>query len=364
MIENVTRLTVRYNDRVVGFLERLRDGRIAFQYSETWVKEGFSLSPFSLPLSDQVYVSSSEYFEGLHGVFYDSLPDGWGEYLTRKTLMEQGISYDKVNVLTKLSLVNHHGLGGLEYVPSQSKEEKKATLKLDDLAAHVEAALNNDIVKTDLDALYLVGGASGGARPKVYIADEKDAWIVKFPALLDPKNMGQCEFDANACAKRCGIHVNEFKLFPSKKSPGYFGAKRFDRVGETRMHVISLAALLETTHRIPTLDYTHFFQVIQRICVDQDDLYEAFKRMSFNVLYGNKDDHGKNMAFYYDEARKGYRLSPFYDITKTPDKLEHEMTVLGQGRPTEADLLKLAKQFNLSLSHCQNIIRKIDSIIT
>ena len=86
--------------------------------------------------------------------------------------------------------------------------------------------------------------------------------------------------------------------------------------------------------------------------------------MSFNVLYGNKDDHSKNMAFYYDEARQGYRLSPFYDITKTPEKLEHEMTVLGQGKPTEEAMLKLAKQFNLSLSHCQKIIHTIHSIIT
>jgi len=81
---------------------------------------------------------------------------------------------------------------------------------------------------------------------------------------------------------------------------------------------------METSHRIPNLDYTHLLQVIEKICIDKEDLYEAFRRMCFNVFFGNKDDHGKNFAFLYDESLGGYKLSPAYDITKTPDKAEHE----------------------------------------
>jgi serine/threonine-protein kinase HipA len=123
--------------------------------------------------------------------------------------------------------------------------------------------------------------------------------------------------------------------------------------------MISLSSVLETTHQIPNLDYSHLFQVIQRICFDQEDIYEAYRRMVFNVLYENKDDHGKNFAFIYDEKLKGYRLSPFYDITKTPMKMEHEMTVLGKGNPDEEDLLEIAKKFNLSVKNCEKIIVSI-----
>lgn len=89
-----------------------------------------------------------------------------------------------------------------------------------------------------------------------------------------------------------------FKLFPSKVTKGFFGSQRFDRVDGKKQHVISLAAILETTHRISNLDYKHLFQVIQKISVDKEDYYEAFRRMTFNVLYGNKDDHGKKPGFY------------------------------------------------------------------
>jgi len=115
--------------------------------------------------------------------------------------------------------------------------------------------------------------------------------------------------------------------------------------------------------RIPNLDYKHLFQVIQSICKDNNDLYEAYGRMCFNVLYGNKDDHGKNFAFLYDESIKGYRLSPFYDITQTNDKLEHEMTVNGVGNPQEKDLLEIAKALGLSKQRCSLIISKIKNVL-
>ena len=164
-------------------------------------------------------------------------------------------------------------------------------------------------------------------------------------------------------AKRCGLNVNECKLFVSNICSGYFGAKRFDRDKYGRVHMISLSSLLETTHRIPNLDYIHLLQVVQRICVDQSDMYEAFGRMCFNVLYCNKDDHGKNFAFLYDEDMEGYKLSPFYDITQTKDKFEHEMTVNGVGNPTEKDLLDVAKIMKLSMQKSKEIISRIKDVL-
>ena len=127
--------------------------------------------------------------------------------------------------------------------------------------------------------------------------------------------------------------------------------------------MISLSALLETTHKIPNLDYTHLFQVIQIISAKpKEDLYEAFRRMCFNVFYKNKDDHGKNFAFIYDETLMGYVLSPAYDLTRVSEKFEHEMTVNGNGNPTREDLLYIAKKFGLSISKCKSIINDIEKI--
>jgi len=359
---NVKRLTVKYNDLTVGFLEELSNGEIAFQYDLDWLKNGFSISPFSLPLEDRVFISKSEYFGGLFGVFNDSLPDGWGELLVRRMLFKKGLDFDKISILTKLSLLGNNGLGGLNYVPTQSVDYKDKFINLDQLAEEIKILLGNKTLSSNFDLIYELGGASGGARPKVHVEIKKEEWIIKFPSSIDPINIGEEEYQANLAASSVGIDVNEFKLFPSKKSKGYFGAKRFDRLDGRRVHMISLSSLLETTHKIPTLDYVHLFQVVKKICVNKDDLYEAFRRMCFNVIYGNKDDHGKNFAFIYDEELKGYKISPFYDITKTKDKVEHEMTVFGEGNPDQKLLLEVAKEFDLSIKTCKNIISRVSEL--
>lgn len=214
-----------------------------------------------------------------------------------------------------------------------------------------------------MDRVFAYGGSSGGARPKAHLKIDNEEWIVKFPSLLDSKNIGRLEYIANELAEAAGINVNEHKWFPSKLCDGYFGAKRFDRVSNKRIHMVSLSALLETTHRIPNLDYAHLFQVIQKICINKDDIYEAYRRMCFNVLYQNKDDYGKNFAIIYDESVKGYKLSPAFDITKTLDKVEHEMTILGEEKPSRDDLLLFAKEMKLSPSKCWAIINTIEAII-
>lgn len=360
---NIERLTVRYNHQIVGFLQDIGNGLIAYQYDRDWVSHGFSISPLSLPLSDQVYISKSQYFQGLFGVFHDSLPDGWGELLVRRMLAKKGIHFDKLTALTRLSLIGENGLGALSYEPTQSEKSKETISNLDRLADDVKSIYNFALDYAGFDEIYRLGGASGGARPKIHTDIEGEAWIIKFPASMNPVDIGTLEFLANQHAKDSGIHVNTFNLFPSQKCKGYFGAKRFDRADQKRIHMISLSSLLETTYRIPNLDYAHLFQVIQKICVNQEDLYEAFKRMCFNVLYGNKDDHGKNFAFLYDDDLKGYKLSPFYDITQTQDKVEHEMTVLGNGRPVEKDLIKMAETFHLSMKKCKAIIESIKKVI-
>jgi len=361
-INNINELVVKYNDVVVGYLKELKDNRIAFQYSTNWIENGFSISPFSLPLNDNVFISKSKHFYGLFGVFYDSLPDGWGELLFRRMLIKHNINIDKISPLTRLSFVNSSSLGGLKYYPVNNIENKEDNYDLDNLYIESSRIFKDESIE-NLDYIYLYGGSSGGARPKVHINYEKEKWIVKFPCSYDPIEAGQEEYLVNKLAKECDINVNEFKLFNSKTNKGYFGVKRFDRKNNKDIHMISLSSLLETTHRIPNLDYSYLFQVIKYICNDESELYEAFKRMCFNVLIGNKDDHGKNFSFLYDEERKTYVLSPFYDITITPYKIEHEMTANGSGNPTKKDLFEIASKNDLDLTVCEKIYNKISKII-
>ena len=360
-MRDVKKLTVKYNDRIVGYLAQTKKG-IGFQYGEEWLKSGFNISPFSLPLTGDVYVNEKNTFGGLYGVFADSLPDGWGQLLVSRLLAKQGINYERLSPLTKLSLIGGEGLGGLSYEPTQAEMSVTEKINFDELAIKVKEILNDEY-KGDLDEIYRLGGSSGGTRPKAHINIDDEPWIVKFPCHYDPINVGEGEYNANILAKRCGLNVNECKLFPSNICSGYFGAKRFDRIGNKRLHMISLSSVLETTHRVPNLDYFHLLQVTERICEDKEDVYEAFGRMCFNVLYGNKDDHGKNFAFLYDEKSDGYCLSPFYDITKTTKKPEHEMTVNGNGKPTVQDMLDVAEFSKLSITKCKDIIERIQSII-
>ncbi len=364
MIKNFKKLEVRYRDDVVGYLIELGREKFAFQYDNMWIEKGFSISPLFLPLSDKVYVSESPYFQGLYGVFSDSLPDGWGELLLNKMLNHEGYNPSKVSPLTKLSLINATGLGGLTYFPCQCEDNSESHFDLDKIALKVEKILVEEGIVSDYDEVYKLGGSSGGARPKVHIKLNDESFIVKFPSSFDPKNIGEKEYKANFVARECGINVPDFLLLPSKICSGYFATKRFDRENNKRVHTISLSSILETTHRIPNLDYKHLFQVINAICGEKNkNRNEAFLRMCFNVLYKNKDDHGKNFSFIYNEEINGYELSPAYDLTPVPSKSEHEMTVNGKGNPTEQDILDLANMMNLKMDYCKSALKKVKDVI-
>lgn len=362
MIKEINKVTVKYQNRVVGYLVMNKNRYISFQYDSKWMQNGFAISPLSLKLSSQIYINPKDPYN-LFGVFSDSLPDGWGELLVARYLGKQGIDYAKLSPLTKLTLISNSGLGGLKYEPTQDINNTCGKdYDFDKMAQEIKKILNDDYQKKTLDDIYQLGGSSGGARPKVHININNEGWIIKFPSHIDSKNIGQDEFHANLLAKKCGINIPEIKLFPSKKCHGYFGVKRFDRQKNKSIHMISLAAILETSHRLANLDYIHLLQVIS-IIGKTDDLYEAFRRMCFNIYYMNKDDHSKNFSFLHDEKTNRYYLSPAYDITKTKEKLEHEMTVNGNPNPNDSDILAVAKRFKLDIKVCQKIMQTIKEVV-
>ena len=338
-------LQVFYDGKLVGTLAMTADHKAAFQYSEEWIENGFPISPFSLPLKKQVFVPTKDYFDGLFGVFADSLPDNWGRLLLDRLLRAHKQNPDKLTVLDRLAIVGKSGMGALTYYPEKKIDEQYGDVDLDELAEQCRKILNTEY-SDRLDELYRLGGTSGGARPKIMTTVDGEEWIIKFPAHVDGENAGKMEYDYSCCAKKCGIIMSETRLFPSENCEGYFGIKRFDRIsdknGTKRIHMLTAAALLELDFQQPSLDYHSLMKLTKILTRDNEkDMREMFRRMCFNVLAHNRDDHSKNFTYLYDDEKDRWSLSPAYDLTYSNTYYgEHTTTVDGNGRnPGRKELL-------------------------
>lgn len=164
-------LQVCYGERLVGTLAMNGEHKIAFEYNDAWLEEGFPISPFSLPLEKEVFVPQKPYFSGLFGVFADSLPDAWGNILLNRVLREHGIDKDKLNPLDRLAIVGNSGMGALTYQPEVLMNHAVETLDFDKLAKECKNILLSKATD-ELDELYHLGGTSGGARPKIMTEKE------------------------------------------------------------------------------------------------------------------------------------------------------------------------------------------------
>ena len=248
------KVEVFLDDRFVGTLAETADRRVAFAYSDEWLETGFSISPFSLPVEQKVFVPTATHFQGLWGVFADNLPDAWGRLLVNRMLCARGLAAEDVTPLERLAIVGDSGMGALTYRPAWDVHREKSLYDWDELAEKCRAVLHHEDV-CDLDALFQMGGSSGGARPKVMTAE----WIIKFPASGDMRDTGFMEKEYMDCAADCGIIVPETRLMPSKQCSGYFAVRRFDREQHSsriiRRHMLTAAAILELDWRMPSLDY-------------------------------------------------------------------------------------------------------------
>ena len=338
-------LQVFYDEKLVGTLAMTADHKAAFQYSEEWIENGFPISPFSLPLKKQVFVPTKDYFDGLFGVFADSLPDNWGRLLLNRLLRAHKQNPDKLTVLDRLAIVGKSGMGALTYYPEKKIDEQYGDVDLDELAEQCRKILNTEY-SDRLDELYRLGGTSGGARPKIMTTVNGEEWIIKFPAHVDGENAGKMEYDYSCCAKKCGIIMSETRLFPSENCEGYFGIKRFDRIsdknGTKRIHMLTAAALLELNFEQPSLDYHSLMKLTKILTRDNEkDMRAMCRRMCFNVFAHNRDDHSKNFTYLYDDEKDRWSLSPAYDLTYSNTYYgEHTTTVDGNGRnPGRKELL-------------------------
>ena len=355
-MNNYKYLKVFYNDRLVGTLAKTPDKLVAFEYDNEWLATGFSISPFSLPLQKKVFIPKVEPFDGLFGVFNDSLPDGWGRLLVDRLFLKNKINPSEIDNLNRLAVVQESGMGALTYKPEHKFETPKEESDYDKLAQECSKILESQN-SDNLDELFKLGGSSGGARPKILTKINGEDWIIKFPSSQDPKNIGEQEYMYSLCAKNCGIKMSETRLFESNICSGYLGIKRFDRENSKKVHMVSVSGLLETSHRLPNLDYNILMKLTLELTKNYQDIEQLYRLMCFNVFAHNRDDHSKNFSFLYDENKKEWHLSPAYDLTYSSSfNGEHATTINGEGKtPSLEDILAIAKNIGIKEKQARDI---------
>ena len=348
----VNKLDVFYHDRHVGTMALYQNRLAAFEYDKTWLREGFSISPFSLPLEKRVFMPKIDPFEGLFGVFADSLPDGWGRLLVDRLMRRNGLQPETIGNLERLAIVGTSGMGALTYRPAIPMEHVYDEMTLDDIAKECQRILNTE-PDAKLDYLFAKGGSSGGARPKILTQIDGEEWIIKFPSSDDKTDIGRQEYDYAVCARACGLEVENVRLFPSEITAGFFGTKRFDRISEGeagKIHMVSAAGLLETSHRIPNLDYNLLMRLTLQLTKSMEECDKLFRLMCFNVFAHNRDDHSKNFTYIYREEEARWFLSPAYDLTYSNSLGgEHATMVHGNGSsPGMKEILAVADGIGLN----------------
>jgi len=364
MYENIKTLTIHLTQTTtqkVGTLA-IKNRKIYFEYDKDFLKTGIELSPYKLPLKSGLFRCDDNTFDGLWGLFNDSLPDGWGRLLMDRHLMRLGVNPHSLSPLDRLAYVGSHAMGALSYEPEREVENSIDEIVLDDLAESSAEILEGSS-ETLLDELLTLNGSSAGARPKVLVqisSDQKQIihgrqklqegfshWMVKFASSMDSREIGAIEYAYSVMAREAGLQMPQTALLEGKKGR-YFAIKRFDRVGNRRVHMHSVAGLTHSDFRFPTLDYDDLLKLTLHLTKNVQEVEKVFRLACFNLFTHNRDDHAKNFSFVMDE--KGvWSFSPVYDISFSHGiEGGHSTLYLGEGKnPTTEHLLELAKKYGI-----------------
>lgn len=342
----------------------LDNNQVFFKYNPDFLASDLQISPFKLKSSNEVLLPTEKHFDGLFGVFSDSIPDGWGKLLLDRKLTSQGININQITALDRLSYLDDNSLGAISYEPEfQNKLHVSKDLNLDLIFREIDNVYNN-ISIDELEELFLLGGSSGGARPKIHVGFNPETnqiiynqsilpngfehWIIKFPATNDLQDIALVEYIYNQMARNAGIEVSDFKLFKTKKGKYFFASKRFDRIGNKKLHLHSVAGLLHDNFRLSTLDYGHIMDCGFKLENDIQ-VYERILRLAtFNLLAHNKDDHSKNFSFLMGK-NGNWKFAPAYDLTFSNSSFGHHSTSFsGENKnPSLKNLEQLAHHFDV-----------------
>ncbi len=355
----------------VGHLA-IRGSIIYFQYDPVFVLQGLEISPFRLPLSTELHTFDSTLFEGLPGVFNDSLPDGWGRLLFDRLMREKGVIPEMLSPLDRLAHIGTSGMGAIVYEPTHYENIDQSELDMDWFAQQSKNVLRGK-AQDVLDELLILNGSSAGARPKAlvrydprsgqiiyggqYFPKEYEPWIVKFANTRDGHDAGSIEYIYSEMARQAGINVPDTHLFPAREGGGYFAVKRFDQWDDKRLHKHTVCGLLHSDYRFPALDYRDLLELTMHLTRDIRELKKMFQLAAFNIMAHNRDDHSKNFSFLMDETGE-WKLSPAYDLTFSHGPGgEQSTTVMGEGKsPTIAHLRALAGHAGIKPNTAEEII--------
>lgn len=399
---------VRLWGRTIGAVSLGEDDEFAaFEYDPAFARSGIEIAPLTMPLSNRVFTFpelAHKTFYGLPGLLADSLPDKFGHVLIDAWLATQGRRPESFNVIERLSYTGERGMGALEFAPATGPKARQASRiqidKLVELASEILAHRNDlrtsfadESREQALTDILRVGTSAGGARAKAVIAwnpstnevrsgqipvgEGFEYWLLKFDdvegnrdkELEDPRGYGVIEYAYSQMAKGCGIDISECRLF-EENGRRHFMTRRFDRVaGGEKLHMQSLCAMAHYDFNMAGgYGYEQALMVIRQLGLPMAAIEEQFRRMAFNIVARNQDDHVKNIAFLMDKAGQ-WSLAPAFDITYSFNPAgawtaSHQMTLNGKRDDfTLEDFKACAKAASMKRGRAETIVNEVKATV-
>lgn len=395
--------------RTIGAVSLEEGGQVAaFEYDSAFADSGIEISPIAMPLSARIYTFadlSRETFYGLPGLLADSLPDRFGNALIDAWLATQGRQPDSFNAIERLCYTGARGMGALEFSPAIGPQALEANqVQIDQLVELATDVLThrNDFRVSFADAgkeqalndILRVGTSAGGARAKAVIAWNRSTnevrsgqvpagegfeyWLLKFDGvkgnkdkeLEDPQGYGVIEYAYWKMAGDCGITMSECRLF-EENGRQHFMTRRFDRpAGGGKLHLQSLGALAHYDfNNAGAYAYEQALLMIRQLDLSMHTTEEQFRRMVFNVVARNQDDHVKNIAFLMDKAGN-WSLAPAFDMTYSYNPsgawtASHQMTLNGKRDDFVLDdFVACAKSASMKRGRAEAIVKEVQETVS
>ena len=400
---------VRLWGRTIGAVALAEKAEVAsFEYDRDFIESGIEIAPLTMPLSSRVYsfpALERQTFHGLPGLLADSLPDRFGNALIDAWLATQGRSPDSFNSVERLCYTGTRGMGALEYSPILGPRARKASrIQVDrmvelasDILTHrnsLQASFSGDSGSDALTDILRVGTSAGGARAKAVIAWNPETnevrsgqvgtdpgfehWLLKFDGvtgnrdkeLEDPKGYGVIEYACYKMATDAGITMSECRLF-EEGGRRHFMTRRFDRLsGGKRLHMQSLGALAHFDYNMAgAYSYEQALLAIRQLGLPASAVEEQFRRMVFNIIARNQDDHVKNIAFLMDK-QGSWNLAPAFDVIYSFQPTgkwtsTHQMTLNGKrdGFNME-DFRACAKGASMKRGRAEAIVEEVRTVVS
>lgn len=361
--------------RAVGQVAWVQDQRrAAIEWAPEFVADPLPISPYAIRSWQGLHFGDHTPFDGLPGVLADSLPDGWGRLLIDRELARRGRAVHDLTPVHRLAIVGRHGMGALCYEPEE-EQTNPADIDLDWFAQTVKE-IEGDVSVETLRRLRAGSGGSAGARPKFVallnvetgilrdhrgqVSEGFAPYLIKFRSSSDPKSAAREEQAYADMARAAGITMSDTRVLRSGSGEELFATRRFDRPQGRRLHMHTVAGLLNADFAAPSVDYETLLKLTYFMTKHQGDVEEMFRRMVFNVLSHNRDDHIKNHAFLMDPDGV-WRLSPAYDLSFSDGPGgEHHLSINGNGRnPARSDLIAVGKGAGIPARRIQRVLDQV-----